>query len=187
MNLTRLTRTFLAIMVLLCLRLSSFCQYTDHSPNVSQNQPPPPAPASHAIYTEIGGPGMLLSLNYDTRLTQRKDGFGIRAGVGYSFGGNPSFFSVPVGLNYLAGHGGNFFELGAGATFVDIEGADFGHRYSIGGESFDHPARVFFGNSVLGYRYQPSHGGLNVRAGISPYFGSGAGGILPYFSLGYNF
>jgi hypothetical protein len=130
---------------------------------------------------------MLLSLNYDFRLTRRKDGLGIRAGVGSNLGNEPSLFTIPIGLNYLAGHGGNFFELGAGTTLVDIRNVDFSHRFSLGGHDYQRPAHFFLGNAVLGYRYQPTHGGLNIRAGITPYFGDGNGGVIPYFSLGYNF
>jgi hypothetical protein len=183
MHATRLT---VALLTILFIHATAFAQYTpnDHTPPPA---PPTPVPASHAIYTELGGPGMLLSLNFDTRLTKSKDGLGIRAGIGSNLSGDPSFVSIPVGLNYLAGHGGNYFELGAGATYVNIGSSEPNALYSIGGKDYHNPAHLLFGNLVLGYRRQPTHGGLNVRAGISPYVGKGTVGMLPYLSLGYNF
>ena len=194
MNAVQPARSFLhphSLLILITLLLTGSFAFSqdEYDGPPSQNLIPPvtPPPASHAIYAELGGPGMLLSLNYDSRLSSRKDGLGIRAGIGTSFGKDPSFVSVPVGLNYLVGHGGNYFEGGAGITYVDIDNATPNQRFSIGNKDYDHTARLVFGNIVLGYRHQVSDAGVNVRAGISPFFGGGTAGMLPYFSLGYNF
>jgi hypothetical protein len=154
---------------------------------VSIPSPVEPPPAFHAIYSELGGPGMLLSLNYDTRFSGHEAGWGIRAGIGTNFGSSPSFISIPLGLNYLAGDEGNYFEAGAGFTYVDIDNVVPGQRFSLFNKDYDHGSHLLFANAVFGYRRQPEHGGLNLRAGFSPYFGGGSGGLIPYFSLGFNF
>ena len=65
-----------------------------------------------SVYGELGGPGIFLSANYDTRLANSNKGLGVRAGVGTIFDQYSLSFTLPVGLNYLLGKEKNFLELG---------------------------------------------------------------------------
>ena len=131
---------------------------------------------------------MEISANYDRRLTNSNGGLGIRVGLGSSIGDGPSAVTVPLGLNYLVGgHKGNFIELGAGTTFLNIDHVDAAHTWTLGHTHFATDTHTVMGNLVLGYRRQPKHGGLSVRAGFAPFIGAGTSGMIPYFSLGYCF
>jgi hypothetical protein len=143
--------------------------------------------APQAIYTELGGAGLLLSLNYDSRFSKRVDGLGFRVGVGYSFTNDPSFFTVPVGLNYLLGRNGNYFEVGAGVTYVGLSSNNGDAFVSIGNNDLTNKTSFLFTTISFGYRRQPINGGFNFRGGFTPVFVEGQSGIAPYISLGYNF
>jgi hypothetical protein len=174
---------------LLVLLPSIACAQAEYENPTFQTPPPPPKTYdTHAFYGEIEGPSMALSVNYDARFSRsNNNGLGFRLGIGYNLGIDPNIVTVPVGLNYLAGHGGHFFELGSGVTFMDIRGLDANHRYTIGTRTYDSPGNHYFENMVIGYRWQPRLGGFDFRAGLAPYIGDGAGGILPYLSFGFNF
>jgi hypothetical protein len=141
----------------------------------------------HALFMELGGAGLALSMNYDTRFSNRVDGLGIRMGVGFSFTKDPAFFTVPVALNYLVGRNGNYFEVGAGLTYLDITNTKGFNDVSIGGSADLPNDQYLFVTTCFGYRRQPIHGGFNFRGGVSPVFVNGEMGILPYISLGFNF
>ncbi|MDP4150947.1 MAG: hypothetical protein Q8927_05860 [Bacteroidota bacterium] len=141
----------------------------------------------HALFMELGGTGLALSMNYDTRFSKRVDGLGIRMGLGFSFTKDPAFITVPVALNYLVGRNGNYFEVGAGLTYLDITNTKGFNDISIGGSSGLLNDQYLFVTTCFGYRRQPIHGGFNFRGGVTPVFVSGEMGILPYISLGFNF
>ncbi len=147
----------------------------------------PYAVDNHAIYAELGGQGMELSLNYDTRLSRKKDGWGLRVGVGDNLSNSPGLITIPVGVNYLIGHGGNYFEMGAGETFASIGKVPPNTEISIGNQEYHSSRKLLFENVVLGYRRQPTSGGLSFRTGLSPCFGGGRLGMLLFLSLGCNF
>ena len=142
---------------------------------------------THAIYTEVGGQGILFSINYDSRLTSRVDGLGFRVGVGYGVSSTPCYVSFPVGLNYLLGHGGNYFELGAGATYINLTSVVPGSGVGFANKTWNSDQHFLCASTVIGYRRQPGDGHLSVRAGFAPLFGGGAAMLLPYLSLGYCF
>ncbi|WP_158824811.1 hypothetical protein [Mucilaginibacter lacusdianchii] len=131
------------------------------------------------IFVELGGPGLLLSLNYDTRFLNRHDGVGGRVGVGYLSIDKNSLLTVPLQINYLLGKNGKYFELGLGATFVKLRGNEDSFL------SFDDASSVL-GNMTFGYRYQPEDGGFHYRAGLTPLFNKS--NFIPYFgSVGFGY
>jgi hypothetical protein len=132
--------------------------------------------SAQSIFFELGGPG-LASFNFDTRFSNRNDGFGGRIGVGgLSIDGAGVVF-MPVALNYLLGKDNrNYFELGVGATPV------------FGSDGGDSDFSETFGHLNFGYRLQPADGGFQFRAFMCPIFGDGF--FIPYFggvSFGYAF
>ncbi len=132
------------------------------------------------VYAEILGQGLLFSINYDTRFSNKRNGIGGRIGFGGIGGDGAGLITVPVSLNYLLGEGKNFFEIGLGATYAKIStNNDF--FFGDGGSSV-------IGTMAFMYRLQPVKTGFSFRGGITPVFSSV--GFVPYFvgfSVGYTF
>ena len=145
-----------------------------------ETEPETTKPASgnaSQIHVELGGPGVIYSINYDGRLSKKDKGIGVRIGFGAAAASGSSYFALPVGLNYLAGGGGNYFEVGAGATFISGQELDIGDS--------EHGT---FGWLSLGYRRQAYRKkGITWRLAFTPIFGSGY--FIPYAggSIGYRF
>jgi len=132
------------------------------------------------VFVEIGGQGLLFTANYDTRFSNRRNGIGGRAGIGYLSLDGDNITTIPIGLNYLLGSGKHFFEVGLGATVIATSGDDF----SIVGEE----ASNLMGTMSFSYRLQPVNNGFALRAGLTPIFGKNF--FIPYYaglSLGYTF
>jgi hypothetical protein len=119
--------------------------------------------AAQNLFIEIGGPGLLFSANYDTRLTAHRGGIGIRAGLGYFGVDNTSLLSVPLQVNYLLGEEKQYFEIGLGATYASL-------RTSSDNFLFGNAPGQFIGTATFGYRFQPLNSGFNFRANIDPVF-----------------
>ena len=144
----------------------------------------------HTVYIEVGGPGLALTANYDTRFGNGRDKWGYRAGAGYYNTGSNWVFSIPLQINYLyalnkLGTGNflesSFLEFGAGTTFVRSQGTTNGTVFQ-----FD-DITGFIATATIGYRYQQDNGGINFRIGFVPIlYDDGliaAGGL----SVGYTF
>jgi hypothetical protein len=138
---------------------------------------------AQSIFFELGGPGLLFSANYDTRFSQRRDGFGGRIGLGFIASNGSSLVSVPVQLNYLLGKNSKYFEIGVGASYVSFSsGSDF-----LSFNSTPTTSHTVLGTMTFGYRYQPIDGGFNFRASFNPIFDSS--NFVPFggISVGYTF
>ena len=133
-----------------------------------------------AIFLEVGGPGLALTVNYDTRFGNSVDKFGFRIGGGYYNTGANWVATVPFQINYLYGKN-SFLELGVGTTFVRSVGTTGGTVFQ-----FDN-ITGFIGTGTIGYRYQQENGGINFRIAFVPVlYDEGLlaeGGI----SIGYTF
>lgn len=132
------------------------------------------------VFVEIGGQGLLFTANYDTRFSNKRNGLGGRAGIGYIAIDGDHVTTVPLGFNYLLGTGKHLFEVGLGATVIAAGGDDF--------TLFDEEASNVLGTMSFTYRLQPVNSGFAFRAGLTPVFGKGF--FIPYYaglSLGYTF
>jgi len=119
------------------------------------------------IYFELGGAGGIFSVDYDTRLTNRRNGIGMRAGLGFLPGiFSPSVLTIPVQVNYLLGKQSNFLEIGGGFTYSSAE---------------------YLGSVIIGYRHQPIQGGFNFRVNVTPLIEAGKVYPFPGMSFGYSF
>ncbi|MDD2797412.1 MAG: hypothetical protein PHV20_02345 [Bacteroidales bacterium] len=126
------------------------------------------AQSKQSVFAELGGQGMSFTFNYDTRISGNEDGSGIRIGGSYIKTAKLDFLRIPVGFNYLIGQDGKFLELGIGATFGNSEILDSGSNT--------------VGTLCIGYRVQPTEGGLGYHVGLTPYFSFGDKGVfIPYF------
>ena len=140
-----------------------------------------------SVYGELGGPGIFLSANYDTRLANSNKGLGVRAGVGTIFDQYSLGFTLPVGLNYLLGKEKNFLELGVGASYIHFIAKNQDGWFNFKKENFV----ATYG--WIGYRYQPPKNGFTFRAGLCPFFNDinfpNIAGSFMYagLSFGYSF
>lgn len=132
-------------------------------------------------YLEVGGAGLAISANYDSRFGKERNGWGYRVGVGGFVSGGNKVITVPFQVNYLIGEHSSMFELGAGTTFLNSTGDNKGKTWE-----FD-KITGFVATGSIGYRYQPEHKGINFRIAFTPIlYDEGvipAGGI----SIGYTF
>ncbi len=135
--------------------------------------------AAQNLFIEAGGPGILFSVNYDTRFTAKRDGLGARLGFGYFGSAGDGILTIPVQLNFLEGSNGNYFESGFGATYVKF--------VTSNNNSFFSNASGILGMGTFGYRYQSITSGVNFRASYNPVFTSD--GFFPLWfglSVGYT-
>ncbi len=132
------------------------------------------------VYLEVGGAGIIYSVNYDGRFGKYENGFGFRAGIGGASVSGDGYFAIPVQVNYLAGAKGQYLEVGGGFTFVSASVSDF-FNDTQSSES------VVAGTLCLGFRKQPfGKKGLTWRVAFTPFIKNGfipSGGA----SIGYRF
>jgi len=137
------------------------------------------------VFLEVGGPGLALTLNYDTRFGDKRDKWGFRVGAGYYNTGANWVASAPVQLNYLLGLGqegtSSFLEFGAGTTFVRSQGSANGSFFE-----FDN-VTGFIGTGTIGYRFQQDNGGMNFRIAFVPILYDDGFIAEGGFSIGYTF
>lgn len=127
--------------------------------------------ANKTFYAELGGGGILMSVNFDKRFdSNSKLGGGFRIGIGYGMGyasewgyKTKTFYSIPVGLNYVFGKPNSTasFELGGGITFLTQNvWTDFILDYVETGHSL--------GYFTFMFRLAPPDGGFSFRVGYTP-------------------
>ena len=153
--------------------------------------------AGRLFYAEAGGPGVIMSVNFDARFNSNERlGFGYRLGLGFSYGEvggklnqwgfydykRQTYYSVPVGLNYVFGKPDSekTFEVGAGLTFLT-------HKVSLHYYNERKPGHVI-GFLTFMYRIMPIDGGFSFRVGLTPIIGT-SGDLVPMgaISFGYVF
>lgn len=143
------------------------------------DKPEVPEKRAQNIYIELGAQGLLLTANYDTRFSNKRNGLGGRIGFGGIGGSGAGLITVPISLNYLLGNGKNFFEIGLGATYAHLSAHD-DYFFGDGGSTV-------VGTMAFMYRLQPIVSGFTFRGGLTPVFSSS--GFFPFYgiSLGYTF
>ena len=148
------------------------------------------------IYSEFGGPGVLLSINYDSRIKKGEYlGLGYRVGAGFCIAtfesgnidawGYPdyytrSYYTIPIGINYVLGKKGSShsFEMGAGTTILTRKVSLFYYDVATPGH--------FIGHLSFMYRRVPVDGGFSFRAGFTPVIGT-SGDLLPMAAVGFGY
>ena len=144
----------------------------------------------NAIYFELGGQGILYSINYDCRITPH---LSLRGGLSsWSFSGDffliqekLRFTAFPLMVNYLTGPmKSSHLEIGIGLMPLFVSGS-IGFLYT---PSNDTGNRTFLvGTATFGYRYQPKDGGFVFRAGITPLIGGNGIAFTGGLSFGLGF
>ena len=131
------------------------------------------------VYLELGGSGLVYTLNFDTRFSKIENGLGFRVGIGGAGGSGDSYIAIPAQLNYLLGENGKYLELGAGATYFSAK-SDFFFE--------EETSTSVIGNAVVGFRSQPfGKKGITWRVAFTPFIYGG--GFMPYggASIGFRF
>jgi len=170
-------KTFLlpAVLLLVCFAFKAKAQhelnsYISDTLHRSQN-----------AYLEIGGPGLVISANYDSRFTNSRTGLGATVGVGYLPNKSSSLLTIPVQLNYLMGSYQHYFELGAGATFLKYKSGTIGDFIPFHNDA----NKQFVGTATIGYRYQPIDRGYNFRVSFNPVFDQHS--VYAYAGVGFGY
>jgi hypothetical protein len=133
------------------------------------------------VYLEVGGAGLAISANYDSRFGDQRDGWGYNIGVGGFVSGGNKVVTVPFQLNFLIGDNSSMIEAGVGATFLHSTGDNKGKTWE-----FDN-ITGFVATGSIGYRYQPQQKGISFRVAFVPILYDE--GIIPAggISVGYTF
>jgi hypothetical protein len=155
----------LSILIVPC---QSYAQYSLATPK--QNQ----------LYLELGGNGLIYSINYERFLSENftiRGGFGITPGFFFVEG---TFIDIPVTASYLIGSERSKLEMGLGATFLASSNVEV-----FGLDSGDQSLIILTG--IVGYRYT-SPSGFVFRIFFTPLYSSeGDPPFVPYFGLSFGF
>jgi hypothetical protein len=153
------------------------------------------------LFTELGGPGVIMSMNFDSRFNpNQKLGFGYRIGAGFgvgrfdvknenrnndiyyyeSYSERRTYYSFPAGINYIFGKPNSSvsLEVGAGATFLTRKVALY--YYDVREEGH------FIGHLAFMFRLAPVNGGFSFRIGFTPIIGT-SGDLLPSGAIGLGY
>lgn len=155
--------------------------------------------ANKLFYVELGGPGVIMSANFDARFQSKERlGFGYRLGVGFDVSRvqtkwvdkqwnytyleylRRSYYSIPVGLNYVFGkpNFANTFEVGAGVTFLT-------RKVTLYCREVEKQGHVI-GFLTFMYRVVPVNGGFSFRIGFTPIIGT-AGDLCFMGAIGFGY
>jgi len=149
--------------------------------------------ANKLFHTEFGGPGVIMSANFDSRFNPKERlGFGYRLGAGFGIGTFPdnnhfwenrvrrTYYSFPAGLNYVFGkpNKASTFEVGAVVSYLT-------RKVSLYNFDVDKPGNVI-GCITFMYRIMPVDGGFSFRVGFTPIIGT-AGDLCPSGAIGFGF
>ena len=151
--------------------------------------------ANKGFYTELGGPGLIMSANFDARFKPgERLGFGYRLGAGfcvhdfaddinewgYRENVTRTYYSIPVGFNYLFGkrNSSAIFEVGGGVTFLT-------RKVSLFYYDVEKPGNLI-GFATFMYRRMPVNGGFMFRIGFTPVIGT-SGDLFPMGAVGFGY
>jgi len=150
--------------------------------------------AGKLFHTELGGPGVIMSANFDSRFNSKERlGFGYRIGAGFgvkTFGGfydleygyrfRRTYYSFPAGLNYVFGkpNRASTFEVGAVVSFLT-------RKVSLYNLDVYKPGNVI-GCITFMYRIMPVNGGFAFRVGFTPIIGT-SGDLVPMGAVGFGY
>jgi hypothetical protein len=132
------------------------------------------------LYLELGGNGLIYSINYERLLSENftlRGGFGITPGIIFVEG---TFIHIPVTASYLIGSKTSKLELGLGATYFAGEDTEL-----FGLDAGDQSLIILTG--IVGYRYT-SPSGFVLRVLFTPLYNSEEDSYFyPSFGLSFGF
>lgn len=133
------------------------------------------------VFFELGGQGLQYSVNYDTRFSDRRNGFGGRAGIGFFTLKGKKIANIPLSLNYLLGKGRHFAEFGIGTSVL------LSNSSENPAPGYFPPAKsIVYYTTNMSYRFQPIHKGLFLQTGVGPVFNTDFE-LVFYFGVGIGY
>lgn len=143
--------------------------------------------ADNAIYLELGGNGLLYTLNYERTFAPEWSGraglfwFTVDATGEQNTSASATLNLIPLTANYFVGES-HRLELGGGPLLLRASASAEGPGLTVSESGFG-----LGGTATVGYRYQQLDGGFLFRIGLTPIFTSN--GFTPWagLSLGYAF
>ncbi|MGB3850438.1 MAG: hypothetical protein WA958_10765 [Tunicatimonas sp.] len=141
--------------------------------------------ARNSVFLELGGNGLLYSLNYDHKFFDHASArigamfISVSANDPTTVDGRVSVFLLPLMANYLVGDGNSRLELGGGLLVGGVN-ADA----TIDNEAIDDVAGGAAFTANVGYRLQPRDGGFLFRIGFTPVISSA--GFLPWAGISFG-
>ena len=163
-------KTILLLLILFLFGLSA------HSQNNSLR--------SQAVFMEIKGSGVNLTINYDSRFVKKSNGFGGRVGVGFFGDRWQKAFNLPVEINYLIGNRFHFLELGTGIVWGNYD--EISDDQKGFADAYLTPLDGFGFNLNIGYRYQKPER-IMFKLNFTPLFTTSKIYHLAGISCGYSF
>lgn len=140
------------------------------------------AQSRNAAYGEIGGSGIIPTVNYERRFNEHWYG---RVGLGVAFtyteDDSDAAFAIPMTVSWVNRPASNHhLELGGGITVVAGDRQDL-FDYGNNDEEFSTVSMT----GIVGYRYQKPDGGFLFRAAFTPV--AGGGYILPWAGVSFGY
>lgn len=149
-------KTLLSVALCVCV-----VALANPAPTYAQNNP---VPAPNALYYEFSGNAWKFSVNFERRL---EENVSFRAGLGYfNMGtsyGNANVYAIPLLLNGFQPFIIGSLQAGLGVTLFTGSSV----AYSFGDNTIGSGTTTFFTLS-LGYRIQPSNGGILGEIAYTP-------------------
>lgn len=151
--------------------------------------------SKNTIYSEIAGPGVIYSFNYERSFN---DQISIRAGSSFLWqeqtgdlydGKIIRLWTFPLTVQRLFRYKSHALEIGIGVSimYIYIPNSD---KVRVSPDAFPLPSHEGLntrGSGVLGYRFQRPEGGMVFRLGVYPIFTRKNLTYWPGLGLGYAF
>ncbi len=135
------------------------------------------------IFSQLGGNGLILSLNYERQIFQ-KPNFRIHVGAGF-YGRDKQFLTIPLGLNHLLKlKKKSYLDAGLGMTYTKAE-AFYYVSFKLSSTYIENQPHFIVVPSVS-YRYLPNEN-IILKIGFTPVIINF--GFIPMigFSFGHQF
>ncbi len=154
------------------------------------------------FFGELGGPGVIFSVNLDSRFTKSNTGFGGRVGLGFltreetitSSGGyntyrQRSILTIPLQLNYVFGkpNSSHLIEVGGGATFFGKKLSLYDFFQGDFNNTVNEPESIVAATASFMYRKIAKNGGFFWHGGFTPFFMNGYIQPMVAVGIGYGF
>jgi hypothetical protein len=163
----------------------------------SQSTSTEAAKTTKEMYAEVGGPGVLFSINFDSRFNKgSRTGLGYKAGLGFTLFDKDNkvvtpqgiyydyrtktLYTFPLAINYVLAkpNSPNMVEVGVGVTVLSEKASVLNYN--------EYKEGRFLGHVSFMYRRQPVDGGFSWRIGVTPIINPD-GDIFPFAGLGFGY
>jgi hypothetical protein len=141
------------------------------------------AQSLNAAYGEIGGSGIIPTVNYERRLNERWFGrIGLGVAFSYTEEDSDAAFAIPLTVSSVNRPASNHhLELGGGITIV---AGDRQELFDYGDDD-DENFSTLSVTGIVGYRYQKPDGGFLFRATFTPVVSEGD--FLPWAGVSFGY